>query len=311
MAGPEAARLVLHPFHGPGLGPLLERIDGVTLVAPEDDAGVTAALAGGADGLVVFRWRDEFAVPGLRWIQALSAGIEQFPLRLLTDRGIVLTSARGAHTPAVAEHAIGLLYTLVREIGRSVRGASERRWEPVPAYELQGRTLAVVGLGSIGEAVARRGVALGMRVIGVKRSPAGYDGAAERVWGPEGILEVCDAAEALVLALPEAPGTDGLIGAPELQALGAGWLVNVGRGSTVDEAALVDALTGGDLRGAGLDVTLSEPLRDDSPLWDLDNVVITPHMAWSTDRLAGRIADLVERNLRALQRGEPMINRVV
>ena len=281
------------------------------MTIPNDGDGVVEQLTAGGRGLITYRWEDRFATGALEWIQALSAGVEQFPEQLLTEHSIVLTSARGAHTPAVSEHAIALMMAVVRAIGPATRGAAERVWEPVPAYEVSGRTMAVLGLGSIGEAIAQKASALGMNVIGTKRDVSGYAGPATEVYPPHQAVEVCLRSDILMVALPEDPSTMGRVGEAELAALGAGWLVNVGRGSVVDEAALVDALTEGRLRGAGLDVTATEPLPDDSPLWDLPNVIITPHMGWSSDRLAGRLAEIVVANARALDQGAPWVNRVV
>jgi phosphoglycerate dehydrogenase-like enzyme len=309
MADP--LHIVLHPFHGPGLVEALSATPEVTVTAPDDGDGVVEQLAAGGRALITYRWEDRFATGTLEWIQALSAGVEQFPEQLLTEHSIVLTSARGAHTPAVSEHAIALMMAVVRMIGPATRGAAERVWEPVPAYEVSGRTMAVLGLGSIGEAIAQKASALGMKVIGTKRDVSGYEGFATEVYPPQQTVEVCLRSDILMIALPEDPSTMGRVGEAELAALGAGWLVNVGRGSVVDEAALHHALTEGKLRGAGLDVTATEPLPDDSPLWDLPNVIITPHMSWSSDRLAGRLAEIVVANARALDQGAPWVNRVV
>jgi phosphoglycerate dehydrogenase-like enzyme len=249
---------------------------------------------------VTYRWEDRFLAGPLRWVQAISAGLEQFPIDAFRARDLRLTSAGGAHAPAVAEHAVALLLTLVRRIGEAMRDVPERGWVPYrSAYEVSGRTLGVLGLGTIGEEVARRAAGLGMRVIGSKRRPDRYDGVAEWVVSPEGTLEVCREAHAVVVALPHAEDTVGLVGREELAALRGGWLVNVGRGSVVDEPALVEALQEGTLLGAGLDVFAVEPLPPDSPLWELSNVVITPHSAWSSDRLAARLGDLFAKNLDA------------
>jgi phosphoglycerate dehydrogenase-like enzyme len=306
----EPLHIVLHPFHGPGLVEALSATPEVTVTVPNDGDGVVEQLAAGGRALITYRWEDRFATGTLEWIQALSAGVEQFPEQLLTERSIVLTSARGAHTPAVSEHAIALMMAVARMIGPATRGAAERVWEPVPAYEVSGRTMAVLGLGSIGEAIAHKASALGMKVIGTKRDVSGYAGFATEVYPPQQTVEVCLRSDILMIALPEDPSTMGRVGEAELAALGAGWLVNVGRGSVVDEAALHHALTEGKLRGAGLDVTATEPLPDDSPLWDLPNVIITPHMGWSSDRLAGRLAEIVVANA-ALDQGAPWVNRVV
>jgi len=301
--------VVLHPLHGPGLPEALAAVPGVDLVVPDDSDQVVAALGGGIAVLATYLWEDRFLVPGLRWVQAISAGTDQFPVDAFSSAGVVLTSARGAHTPAVAEHALALLLALVRSIGPSMRDASEHAWRIRPATEIRGRTLGVLGLGSIGEEVAGLAAALGMRVIGTKRSPEGYTGIAERVLGPEGTLEVCRDADAVVVALPRAAAP--AVGAAELAALDGGWLVNVGRGSAVDEAALIEALRSGRLRGAGLDVFTAEPLPPDSPLWDLPNVVITPHAAWSSDRLSPRVAEVFAANLAAYRGEAPWRNRLV
>ena len=304
-------RIILHPVHSPGLPDLLREVPGVVVSVPGDDNAVATALSEGAPILMTYRWDDSFLSTGLRWIQAISAGMDQFPAETIAERGIVLTSAAGAHTPAVAEHAIALLMAVVREIGPAVRGAIGRTWLPRRAHEVRGITLGVLGLGSIGEEVARLAVALGMRVIGTKRDPSGYRGAAEWVAGPEGTLEICREADAVVVALPQSSGTAGLVGEEELAALEGGWLVNIGRGAAVDESALERAVAAGTLRGAGLDVFTTEPLPDGSPLWDHENVVITPHMAWSTDRLGPRLVEVVAANLAAFRGEGPWATRVL
>jgi phosphoglycerate dehydrogenase-like enzyme len=175
-------RIVLHPVHGEGLVEALSNHPELTVAAPEDGDGVVEQLIDGARGLLTFQWEDRYACGAVEWIQALSAGVEQFPKQLLSDKGIVLTSARGAHTLAVSEHAIALMMAVVRMIGPAVRGAAKRAWQPVPAYEVNGRTMAVLGLGAIGETIARRALALGMNVIGTKRQPSSYEGIAEKVY---------------------------------------------------------------------------------------------------------------------------------
>ncbi len=291
--------MVLHPLHPPGLPEHLGRVAGIGLHVADDADGVVSALDAGAEILLTYLWEDRFLTGSLRWIQAISAGMEQFPAVTIRERGVRLTSARGAHAPAVAEHAVALLLAVVRSIGPAMRDVPTRSWAPHAAHEVAGRTLGILGLGAIGEEVARRAAALGMRVIGTKRHPETYEGVAEWVAGPDGTLKVCREADAVVIALPQADDTRRLVGRTELEALRDGWLVNVGRGSVLDQEALVEALQNGTLRGAGLDVFDVEPLPADSPLWELPTVVITPHAAWSSDRLPARIAALFARNLAA------------
>lgn len=303
--------VVLHPVHSPGFPEALGELPDLEVVVPINSDGVVDELEEGRSILLTFLWDDRFLTGSLRWIQAISAGMDQFPLEPIRERGITLTSARGAHTPAVAEHAVALLLALVRGVGMSVRGHHDRVWAPRPAHEVGGRTLGVLGLGSIGEAVARRAAALGMRVIGTKQHPGDYRGAAERVLGPDGTLEVCREADAVVVALPSSPETSRIVGREELAALEGGWLVNVGRGSVVDEEALIAALQSGTLLGAGLDVFEVEPLPPDSPLWDLPNVVITPHSAWSSDLLPRRLVEVFSLNRTAFHGQAEWATRVV
>jgi phosphoglycerate dehydrogenase-like enzyme len=171
--------------------------------------------------------------------------------------------------------------------------------------------MAVLGLGTIGERIARVAAAFGMRVVGTKRHPAGYRGTAERVFLPGGTVEACRMADVVVIALPGGPETAGIVGREALAALDDGWLVNVGRGSVVDEEALVEALTAGRLRGAGLDVVAVEPLPEDSPLWDLPGIVMSPHCAGVSPRYAERLAEITAANLLALRGEGPWVNRIV
>ncbi len=307
---PDGLRIVLGPVIGSGFAAALAAVDGVAevLAPPIDEMG--AALED-TKVLVAFQWSDEWIVPGLRWIQSVSAGTDQFPLDALRDAGVVLTSAVGIHDVQVSEHAFGLLLGLTRGIGASVRNQDGRVWRWPPVIDLAGSTLGVLGLGVIGEAVVRRAKAFGMEVLGTKRSPDGYSGAADEVFGPEGTLEVFQRSDAVVVTLPGSSETSGLVGAAELEALAGGFLVNVGRGSVVDEDALIEALASGTLRGAGLDVFREEPLPKDSPLWDMPGVIITPHLAGTSPRYGERLAELFERNLAAFRGEGEWINRVV
>ncbi len=283
-------------------------VPGVTWIAPDRPEEVPARLADGAPILVSYLWEDSFLTPTLRWVQSVSAGVEQFPIDRLASSGVTLTTARGIHGPQVAEHAFALLLSLTRRVGEAMRAVPARHWRPRMGYELAGRTLGVLGLGTIGEEIARRGAGWGMRVIGTKRDPASYTGVAELVLGPESTVEVCRRSQAVMVVLPAGAATDGLVGAEALEALGDGWLVNVGRGSVVDEPALIRALTSGSLRGAGLDVFAEEPLPPSSPLWDLPNVVVTPHMAGLSPHYGPRLAAIFARNLAAFGGEDGWVN---
>ena len=311
MPATDRPLLVLHHRHGPGLAGVLASLGSFELVSPTDDTGVDQALADGVDGLITYAWDDSFLDHGLGWIQAISAGIDQFPLERLRELGVVLTSARGAHSPAVADHAVALLLALLRRLGPAVRRSIDHVWKPEMAYETEGLTVGIVGLGSIGEEIAKRLLGLGIKVIGVKRGVDAYGGIVREVVPPDDLVGVFRRCDAMILTLPSAPDTAGLVTAEHLEALEGGWIVNVGRGSVVDENALVEALTSGTIRGAGLDVTASEPLSESSPLWDMPEVIITPHMAWASDRLSERLATIIDVNARAFAGSGAWVNRVV
>ncbi len=253
--------------------------------------------------------------PRLRWVQATSAGIGQFVQRMgYAERmpGVTYTTASGVHAQPLAEFCAMAMLMFSRNYWQMQRLQAERRWERFGATDLAGRTLAVLGAGRVGTAVARLGKALGMTVLGVKRTVAGSDPAAvgcDELYGPEQLGEVLPRAEFLVIFTPHTPATDRLIGAAELAMLPQGAvLINIGRGQVIDEAALIDALRAGRLGGAALDVFENEPLPAESPLWDLPNVLVSPHSASTSDRENARLTDLFCDNLRRYIAGEPLRN---
>lgn len=302
-------RVVLHPRHPRGVAEAFRASDAFDLVEPEE-ADVAHALDDAAV-LVTYAWKPDYLRPQLRWVQSVSAGVDQFPLDELRAAGVVLTSASGVHGPQVAEHAFALLLSLTRAVGVSIRDAADHVWRPRTGAEIAGSTMAILGLGTIGEEIARRAVAWDMQVIGTKADPSSYVGVVEHVLPPSETLDVCRRADVVVCVLPDTESTRGIIGADALDALGDGWLINVGRGSAVDEEALVAALDGGRLRGAGLDVFATEPLRDDSPLWSHPRVVLTPHIAGLSPKYGERLVEVFERNLPAFTGERPWTGRVV
>ena len=307
----ETYRVVVHPSHPWGVPESLARIPGVQVITPPDLPTLSEVLADPrSEILVSFIWTDECLALGLKWMQSISSGLDHYPLEDLAAAGIRLTSGRGANAPAVAEHAFALLLAVTRRIGKSVRYSDRRLWRQGMGFELAGKTLGVLGLGTVGEEIAWRAKAWGMEVIGTKRHPDSYRGCATRVFPPEETVEVFARSYAVVSALPHARGAPPQVGSAELQALGDGWFVNVGRGSVVDTDALVAALDG-ELRGAGLDVTFPEPPPQESPLWRHPKVVLTPHLGGFSPEYADRLADIFATNLQAFRGEGEWVNVVV
>jgi glyoxylate/hydroxypyruvate reductase len=250
--------------------------------------------------------------PKLRWIQATSSGIGPFVRSTgLGATGILITNAAGIHAVPLAEHTLLSLLYFVKDLPARARDQRAHRWERHSGRELRGMTVGVVGLGAVGREIARTLRAVGLRVVGVRRTPV-EDPATQHVdeaTTPDRLHELLPRCDALVLIAPHTPETEGMIGARELALLPRGAvLVNVARGALVDERALIDALRSGHLGGAALDVTAVEPLPADSPLWDLPNVLITPHSASTVDRENERLTDLFCENLRRFLAGEPLLN---
>jgi phosphoglycerate dehydrogenase-like enzyme len=301
--------VVLSQVSSTGLVNALEQLPGVSEVRTPDPDGVPDALTDGGV-LITFRWSDSWLGSNLLWVQSYTAGVDQFPIERLSRNGTILTSAVGIHDVQVSEHAFGLLLGLTRGIAQAARQQVDRQWEWPRVVDLAGMTMGVLGLGVIGEAIARKAQAFGMNVIGTKRTPATYTGVAEAVFPPDQTIEVFRRSDVVVAVLPDAPDTRGLVGAAELGALDGGYFINVGRGTVLDEDALVTAMTSGTLRGAGLDVFHTEPLPESSPLWALPGVLLTPHVAGASPRYGERLAALFAQNLQAFQRGSGWINRV-
>jgi len=249
----------------------------------------------------------------LRWVHVFSAGVDEVLHPEMMERPIALTNAKIIQGPEIADHAMGLLLALARGLHRAVRRRELEEWRPLQyePIELRGKTAVLVGLGGIGIQIAERAAAHGMRVIGVDAGDVPYHASLSRILRPEGFRDALAEADVLFLAAPLTPSTRGLVSRDELARMRRGaYLVNVSRGPLVDTAALVEALEGGQLAGAGLDVTDPEPLPRGHPLWKLDNVIITPHIAGVSDGAASRKLELVKDNVRRFASGLPLRNLV-
>jgi phosphoglycerate dehydrogenase-like enzyme len=242
----------------------------------------------------------------LRWIHSPAAAVNQLMFPELVDSEIVVTNAREVHGPVVAEHVIALIFALAKKIPDSVRlqekhvWGQQILWDELPRIrEVAGATLGIIGLGSIGRAVVTSATALGMRVIAVREHPEKGSEGADAVFGPAQIDEVFRQADYVVLAAPVTASTTAVANAERLALMKTdACLINVGRGLLVDESALEAALRKKAIGGAALDVFPKEPLPADSPLWDVPNLLITPHTAALTDKLWERHYAFFSENLR-------------
>lgn len=281
---------------------------------PEEAATAQALLLGrGEPGI------DEWLrhAPQLRWIHTVSAGVDRLLTPRLRDSGVLLTNSRGVHAVGIAEHVVALMLAFARGLPALLDAQRAARWTPPPfrgSFELQGQTLAVVGQGAIGGALAAKAAALGLRVLGVRRhagDEAAVAGSIAPTVGLAALDDVLAEADHVAICLPLTAQTRGLFDAARLRRVKRGaYLYNIGRGAIVDTAALLQSLDDGRLAGAGLDVTDPEPLPADSPLWRLPQVIVTSHTSGATPHNARRALDLFADNLGRARRGEALRNLV-
>jgi phosphoglycerate dehydrogenase-like enzyme len=263
--------------------------------------------------------------PSLRWVHSATAGVERVLTPSSRARDLTITNARGVFSRPIAEYVMLMILAVSRRLPSLLELQAERTWQPLEARELRDVTVGIVGLGSIGRAVGALATAFGCRVIATRRRPeAGSqaaDGAGdepylgslmlERVLAPEQLPELLAESDFVVLAAPLTGDTHGLIGDEAIARMKSGaWVINVARGELVDERALARAVRGGRLGGAVLDTFREEPLPPTSPLYDLPNVILTPHTSWSSTRVLDRSVDLFCDNLRRYAAGRPLVNVV-
>ena len=252
-------------------------------------------------------------LPGLRWVHAMSAGAgevaRQAGLPPEALERVVITTSSGVHAVPLAEYSILGLLAIAKELPQFVEDQRKKVWPEVrrPLRELSGQTLLLVGLGEIGREVARLGKALGMRTVGIRRTEGPPPEHVDEVHGPQRLPELAGRADAMVVSLPLTVQTAALVDRATIERLPASCIVvNVGRGQVVDEPALIDALGERRIAGAVLDVTATEPLPEDSPLWTLPNVLVTPHAGALSARENERIVELFVDNLRRYLDGRPL-----
>jgi phosphoglycerate dehydrogenase-like enzyme len=272
------------------------------------------------DILVGFSIRPEqfAAARKLKWIHSTAAGVGQLMFPELRRSGVIVTNVSGIHATPMAEHVLGVLLALARRFPDCFRGQREGRWvqqqlwdAPVRPRDLHGQTLLLVGLGAVGKEIARLAKPLGMKIWAVTRSGRGDSQLAERILPATEFERVLPEADFVVLCAPETPETRRMIGARQLAAMKlSAYLVNIARGTLIDEAALADALSKQIIAAAALDVTEEEPLPPESPLWKLDNLFLTPHMSGVSESLWPRQTELLLENLERWFSGRDLINRV-
>lgn len=277
---------------------------------------------GEADVLVISGlWHDGLLANAnkLRYVQSIGTGIDQFPRERLAERRIRLASAQGVNARAVAEHAMALILAMARKLPEARDNQAKKLWRGMIGDisrredEVRGKTLLVVGLGRIGARLARLAKAFDLRVIAVRKNAAASSEGVDSVHGVDELRRLLPEADFVALTCPLTNETENLIDAAALRQMQkTAYLINVARGRVVDEAALVTALRERRIGGAAIDVAVQEPLPPVSPLWEMDNVLITPHTAGETRRYEDNLLDILQENLDRLWRGEtPLKNQIV
>lgn len=307
--------------HDAPLAPVIrDRVPDLNVVVADTEAAAHQTL-GDAEIFITnpTKWTNQYLdelSPG-NWVQATSIGYDRFPLDAFEQNEVRFTNATGIHDAVVSDHAFALALALSRDIPSTIDQQQSHRWDRTigeAMWSWNGRNMTVYGLGNIGEAVARRGRAFGLDVYGVKRTPATYSGVLgpNHVVAPENAHELYEKTDLLILTVPLTDSTHHVIDETVLSALPErAILVNVARGSVVDQEALAAALKHGEIAGAGLDVFETEPLPESSPLWELENIILTPHIGGRSADFPSRFGKLFAENYRHWTADDPLENQLV
>lgn len=265
---------------------------------------------------VLYGWPNDSVIAEahqLRWLHLLGAGADGFDLEPVARRGVMVTNSRGVAAPNIAEHVLSMMLSFARALPVLAQAQRQQVWtkgHTLEVFELDGQTLGIIGLGAIGQALAAKASALGMKVYGVNRRGTPVPGV-DRVWRVDELPKLAAEAHHVVACLPGTPETEGLIDARIFAAMKSGsYFYNVGRGKTAVGDDLLQALEQGTLAGAGLDVVDPEPLPSGHPLWTHPRVMITSHTAGNTSRYWERGLALFEHNLKLYCEGKPLVNMV-
>ncbi len=247
----------------------------------------------------------------LKWIHSIGAGVDGILTPDVLESKVVVTSSSGIHREPISEHVLAFMLSFVRSFHTFARQQMRKEWKRAELRELAGKTLGIIGLGEIGSEIAMKAKVFRMRVLAVKRTPGEKPTSVDELWTQDRLKDLLGNSDFVVLSLPLTPETRGFIGEPELRAMRkSAYFINISRGKIVQEAKLIQALREEWIAGAGLDVFEEEPLPANSPLWEIPNVIITPHVAGSNPQYTERAMAIFEENLKRFLKGDELLNLV-
>jgi len=307
-------KLLVPPMDGRTLKQLREAVPTVEIVIAEskDDALNKVVDVDAIYGPV----SSELIKAGkkLRWVQVTSAGVEGYLFPELVESDIILTNAKGVYAIHIAEHVMALILSFGRAINILIHRQRDEIWESranLPVIEINGLTLGIVGLGGIGLEVAKSAHALGMRILAVDPTQTYQPDYVENLWRLDKLHDMLKEADFVTICCPLTPQTRQMMSTEEFKCMKpTAYLINIARGGIVDQEALIKALKTKEIAGAGLDVTVPEPLPKGNPLWQMENVIITPHMAGQSPLSSRRLMKVFTENLKRFVNGEPLLNVV-
>lgn len=266
-----------------------------------------------ADILITFKFDMEMLdrAKKVKWVQALSAGVDSYPLDEIKKRGIILTNGRGIHKIYMAEYAICVMIMLARNIHTMLLNKYEGKWDrKINQGEINGATLGILGLGSIGVEIAKKAKFMGMHVIGVKGSISDVE-YVDKIYLPDDMAQVFKTSDYIINLLPSMQNTFKIIDKRYFDIMKEdACFINMGRGNTVNEDDMIQALKNGKIRALASDVFFTEPLPEDSPLWKMENVIITPHLCGESNKYMERALPIIENNIKAYMGEGEFVNLV-
>lgn len=307
-------RLLIYPPDAPDLPARIRReVPGVEVVVAQNEEEARREIPR-ADAVYGRVDRDLLAAATrLRWIQSPAIGLERTMYPELIAHPVTMTNPRGIFSDDIADHVLALLLAFARRLPDLFRSQVRHRWDPESyrPIHLPDSTVGIFGLGGIGSAIAKRVAAHECRILAVDARRTDKPAGVAELWTPDRLADLLQQSDFVVIAAPETPETRGLFDAAAFARMKpTAYLINIGRGKIVRLDALIEALQNGRLAGAGLDVFEVEPLPPDNPLWSMDNVMITPHIAGVGEHIAGRRHQVLLENLRRFVKGEPLLNVV-